>query len=106
MTIEERVPETMYRAIFSRVTEKYPVISMVGDLGQVLCRTLSHRPGTRARRVRHFLGPHLDYTLNIFKKNIFLCLHLVIALELKISSFPLICISTSVPDTSLRQSCR
>ncbi len=50
----------------------------------------------KARRVKHFLDPdtHLDYTLNIF-----LCLHL----EIRISSFLLICIGTSVPDTSLAE---
>jgi hypothetical protein len=46
-----------------------------------------HSSYTRARRVQHFLDPdsHLDYTLNIFKKYFFLCLHLVIALEIRIS---------------------
>jgi hypothetical protein len=44
--------------------------------------------------------------LLIFSRNIFLCLHLVIALEIQVSSFPLICIVTSAPDTYLRQSWR
>ncbi len=36
-------------------------------------------------------------TLLIFSRNIFLCLHLVISLEIRISPFPLICIGTSTP---------
>jgi hypothetical protein len=62
---------------------------------------------TRASRDQHFwTRTRILITLLIFSRNSFLCLHLVIALEIRISSFPLIYIGTSAHDTSLRQSWR